>query len=157
MDPILLSCYSDDQNPFGVVLEPFLNASNLNLKYLGLMGMSSIDTSFWLPHWIDGTLIGKTIATAAFDETILTQAMENLDMIMQSQILMNTSPALIDGCAQSTKLAYWLLNRLNEHVDRNAWYIQTVMQILAVTEKALDDDYVESQCSLLKEGKYIYI
>ncbi|KAI7896890.1 armadillo-type protein [Mucor mucedo] len=151
MDPILLSCYSSDESPF-VVLEPFLNASNLNLKYLGLIGMSYVDVSLWRPRWLDGSLIGDTVASAPFDETIVTQAMENLDMVMHREILMNTSPALIDACAQSTKLAYWLLNRLNEHVDRNAWYIETVMQIMAVTEKRLDDDYVETQCSLLKEA-----
>lgn len=149
MDPILLECYSCD--PFGV-LEPYLNASNLNLKYLGLLGMSYVDPSFWRPNWLDGTLISDTIVASPTDETIVTQAIENLDRVMQPDLLHNT--LLIEACGQNTTLAYWLLNRINEHVDRNdIVYIQSVMQILAVTRKQLDDDYVETQCNLLKEGK----
>lgn len=152
MDPILLSCFSSDENPF-LVLDWYLNACNLNLKYLGLIGMAYVDHSFWKPNWLDGTLIADTIKTSCFDDTIVTQAIENLDTIINIDILMNTSHVLIEPCSQNVTLAYWLLNRINEHcVDRNEWYIETVMQIIAATEKRLDDDYVETQCSLLKEG-----
>lgn len=161
MDPMLLSCFSKepDKNPFNVLVN-YLNASNLNLKYLGLVGMMYVDHSFWRPDWLDGTLISQTLRTCCFDDTITTQAIENLDTIVDQHVLEGISVDLIEGLKSSENitLAYWLLNRTMEHnANRDScWFIQTVIEILAVTKRRLDDDYVETQCNRLKEGKYIY-
>ncbi|GAA5802132.1 hypothetical protein HPULCUR_007593 [Helicostylum pulchrum] len=155
MDPTLLECFSnepDQNNPFEVLVN-YLNASNLNLKYLGLVGMMYVDHSFWKDDWLDGTLIARTLRTC--DDTITAQAIENLDTIIDPKILVHISRDLIDALklSENQPLAYWLLNRIMEHyTDRDAWFIETVIEILAVTAKRLDDDYVETQCSVLKEA-----
>ncbi|GAA5812472.1 hypothetical protein MFLAVUS_005928 [Mucor flavus] len=154
MDPTLLACFSNepDKNPFEVLVN-YLNASNLNLKYLGLVGMMYVDHSFWKDDWLDGTLIAGTLRTC--DDTITAQAIQNLDTIIDHKILVHISQDLIEALKSSENqtLAYWLLNRIMEHdTDREAWFIETVIEILAVTAKRLDDDYVETQCSVLKEA-----
>lgn len=156
MDPTLLACFSNEpeKNPFEVLVN-YLNASNLNLKYLGLVGMMYVDHSFWKDDWLDGTLIAGTLRTC--DDTITAQAIQNLDTIIDHKILVHISRDLIEALKSSENqtLAYWLLNRIMEHdTDRDAWFIETVIEILAVTAKRLDDDYVETQCSVLKEGNH---
>ncbi|KAG2228780.1 hypothetical protein INT48_000914 [Thamnidium elegans] len=155
MDPTLLERFSNkpDKNPFEVLVN-YVNASNLNLKYLGLTGMMYVDHSFWKDDWLDGTLIAG--ALRACDDTITTQAIENLDSIIDHKILVHISQDLIEALKtnENQALAYWLLNRIMEHyTDRDAWFIETVIEILAITAKRLDDDYVETQCSVLKEGE----
>lgn len=162
IDPILVHSFSesDNENPFEI-LTTYLNATNHNLKYLGLLGMSYVDVSFWKSEWFDGTLLGKTIGTSYDDDTIITQALENLEKaIIDVQVLKNASPQMLEALSRNydikncnTMIAYWLINRMVEQDIVDVWFIETSIQILSETRKNLDDDYVETQCSLLKQGK----
>lgn len=160
IDPILISSFaeSDRPHPFDV-LNGYLNAQNHNLKYLGLVGMACIDTSFWKEEWLDGQLLGDTIEAAFDDDTVIAKSIENLDSVIDSKVLVNASRGMMealsrnhDNKACNTMIAYWLINRIVEYgVNPDTWFIETIIGVLAETRKNLDDDYVETQCSLLKE------
>lgn len=170
MDPILLSSFSslgeggEEKNPFEV-LSWYLRASNHNLKYLGLVGMAYVDQSFWKDDWIE--LLEDTIRDCYQDDTIITQAIENLDKIVDLNVLKLVTPGMIEALSRNydvkscnTTIAYWLINRIVEYHqvetddEDNVWLVQSIVNILAETRKNLDDDNVETQCSLLRESKY---
>jgi hypothetical protein len=161
MDPILLSSFSsqEDENPFQV-LSWYLNASNHNLKYLGLIGMAYIDQSFWKEDWI--RLLGEAIRTCYEDDTIITQAIENLDSVVDFNILKVVTPGMMEALSRNydlkscnTTIGYWLMNRIVEYgKEEDAWLVQSIISILAETRRNLDDDYVETQCSLLRQGNF---
>lgn len=163
IDPVLLGSLSTpDENPFQILVD-YLHATNHNLKYLGILGMSFVDESFWKKDWLDGSLLAEIIQSSLDDTTIITQAIENLDMVVDSQVLKNISPTLIDTLSKNydhkssnTTIAYWLINRITEyHIEPSVWCVQTMINILAESRKNLDEDYVETQCHLLKESTYI--
>lgn len=163
LDSLLLGTLSvPEENPFQVLV-PFLNSSNHNLKYLGLLGMSFIDESFWKKSWLDGTLLSSIIESSYDDHTIITQSIENLDAIVDEHVLRNIAPHLIEALARNydnkqsnTTIAYWLINRVIEyHTEHDAWFAETMLNALAESRKNLDDDYIESKCSLLKNGRLI--
>ncbi|KAL7327978.1 hypothetical protein PS15p_206325 [Mucor circinelloides] len=160
LDSLLLGTLSvPEENPFQVLV-PFLNSSNHNLKYLGLLGMSFIDESFWKKSWLDGTLLSSIIESSYDDHTIITQSIENLDAIVDEHVLRNIAPHLIEALARNydnkqsnTTIAYWLINRVIEyHTEHDAWFAETMLNALAESRKNLDDDYIESKCSLLKNA-----
>jgi hypothetical protein len=162
MDPILLGSLSTpDENPFQILVG-YLHAANHNLKYLGILGMSFVDESFWKKDWLDGSLLAEIIQSSSQDITIITQAIENLDMIIDSEVLRNICPVLIDALSKNydqkssnTTIAYWLINRITEyHIEPSVWWVEAIMSIIAETRRNLDEDYVETQCHLLKESEY---
>lgn len=161
MDSLLLGTLSvPEENPFQVLV-PFLNSSNHNLKYLGLLGMSYIDESFWKKNWIDGTLVASIVASSYDDQTIIVQAMENLDAIVDEHVLRNIANNLVEALSRnydnrqsSTTIAYWLINRIVEYnAQPDAWFVETILVALAESRKNLDADYIQSKCSLIKNGK----
>jgi hypothetical protein len=161
MDSLLLGTLSvPEENPFQVLV-PFLNSSNHNLKYLGLLGMSFIDESFWKKNWLDGTLLASIVESSYDDHTIITQSIENLDAIVDENVLRNVAPNLIEALSRNydnkqsnATVAYWLINRIIEYNAKpDAWFVETILIALAESRKNLDDDYIESKCSLLKKGK----
>ncbi|KAL0145103.1 armadillo-type protein [Mucor lusitanicus] len=160
MDSLLLGTLSvPEQNPFQVLV-PFLNSSNHNLKYLGLLGMSFIDESFWKKGWLDGTLLASIVESSYDDHTVITQSIENMDTIVDQHVLNNIAPHLIEAISRNydnkqsnTTIAYWLINRIIEyHTEHNAWFVETMLNALAESRKNLDSDYMESKCSLLKRA-----
>jgi hypothetical protein len=164
MDPILLGSLSTpDENPFQILVG-YLHSTNHNLKYLGILGMSFIDESFWKKDWLDGSLLAEIVQSSFDDTTIITQAIENLDMIVDTQVLKNVGPALIDTLSKNydhklsnTTIAYWLVNRITEyHTEPSVWCIESIINIIAETRKHLDEDYIEKQCRLLKESTCIF-
>ncbi|KAG2207837.1 hypothetical protein INT46_007003 [Mucor plumbeus] len=159
MDSLLLGTLSvPEENPFQVLV-PFLNSSNHNLKYLGLLGMSFIDESFWKKNWLDGTLLASIVESSYNDHTIITQSIENLDAIVDENVLRNVAPNLIEALSRNydnkqsnATVAYWLINRIIEYNAKpDAWFVETILIALAESRKNLDDDYIESKCSLLKK------
>ncbi|KAI8084415.1 Clathrin/coatomer adaptor, adaptin-like protein [Gilbertella persicaria] len=165
MDPILLASISslpdNEKYPFQQILQPYLDASNHNLKYLGILAMSYVDQSVWDTNWLDGSLLSHVIRACFDDNTVIIQAIENLDKIMSKDVLREASPALIEALNRNydiklcnTTIAYWLLNRMTEYKTEpmNVWSVQTVMSILAETRKNLSDNYVQTQCDMLKQA-----
>lgn len=161
IDPILLGSMSEsDDNPFEI-LSWYLNCANHNLKYLGLLGMSFVDESFWKKEWLDGSLLGKAIQTSADDSTIITKAIENLDSIVDQEVLKTVCPDMIDALSKNydqkptnTMIAYWLINRIQEyHTTIDPWYVETMLSILAETRKNLEESYIQARCDHLKESK----
>ncbi|KAI8889883.1 ARM repeat-containing protein [Backusella circina FSU 941] len=151
IDPLLLASLSPlDENPFDI-LDPFLHSSNHNLKYLGLVGLTFVDHSLWKPEWLDGSLISEKIIKTE-DDTLVSQALELLNSIVDSQVLRTISPHLLEALERgSSAIGYWFINHLVEYaIVPDAWFMQTVIRVLASTGKHLDEDYVETQCSLLK-------
>ncbi|CAO3612984.1 unnamed protein product [Mucor fragilis] len=160
LDSLLLGTLSvPDQNPFQVLV-PFLSSSNHNLKYLGLLGMSLIDESFWKKSWLDGTLLASIVESSCDDHTIITQSIENMDTIVDQHVLKNIAPLLIEAMSQnydnkqsSTAIAYWLINRVIEYnTEHDAWFVETMLNALAESRKNLDDDYMDSKCTLLRNA-----
>ncbi|CAO3650886.1 unnamed protein product [Mucor hiemalis] len=157
IDPILISSFSES-HPFDI-LSGYLDAQNHNLKYLGLVGMAYVDTSFWKEEWLDGSLLGDTIESSFDDDTVIAKSIENLDTVIDSKVLMNASRGMLEALSRnydhkdcSTMIAYWLINRIVEYgINPDTWFVETIIGVLAETRKNLDDDYVETQCSLLKE------
>ncbi|KAI9482897.1 MAG: adaptin N terminal region-domain-containing protein [Benjaminiella poitrasii] len=158
MDPILLGSLSDN-NPFDVLVS-YLHANNNNLRYLGVLGMSYVDESFWKEDWLNGALLASIIRTSFEDDTILAQAIENLDAIINSDILRIIGPAILEAlnknhdCKSSnTMIGYWLINRIRDYKTDtwDEWSVQTMMTALAEMRKNLEDEYVEAQCNELKE------
>ena len=116
---------SKEATCFRDILDPYLTASNHNIKYLGLVGMSYIDTDLWDLSWLDGILLCKIICSSCKDITIITQAIENLDKIMCIDVLRTISSILADTLNRNyevqscnTALAYWLINRVDRKSTR---------------------------------------
>ncbi|KAL9537890.1 hypothetical protein MBANPS3_011374 [Mucor bainieri] len=160
LDSLLLGTLSvPEQNPFQMLV-PFLHSSNHNLKYLGLLGMSFIDESFWKRGWLDGTLLASIVESSYDDHTIITQSIENMDTIVDQHVLKNIAPHLIEAMSRNydnkqsnTTVAYWLINRIIEyHTEHDAWFVETMLNALAESRKNLDGDYMESKCSLLRNA-----
>lgn len=157
IDPLVLASLSPlDENPFEI-LDPFVNSSNHNLKYLGLVGLTFVDHSLWKPEWLDGSLISEKIIKTN-DDTLVSQALELLNSIVDSQVLRTISPHLLEALEKgSSAIGYWFINHLVEYaIVPDAWYIQTMIRVLASTGRNLDEDYVETQCSLLKSCKCLW-
>ncbi|GAN02987.1 conserved hypothetical protein [Mucor ambiguus] len=160
LDSLLLGTLSvPEQNPFQMLV-PFLNSANHNLRYLGLLGMSSIDESFWKKSWLDGTLLASIAESSYDDHTIITQTIENMDTIVDQYTLKNIAPHLIEAMSRNydnkqnnTTIAYWLINRVIEYyTEQDAWFVETMLNALAESRKNLDDNYMESKCSLLRNA-----
>ncbi|CEP10222.1 hypothetical protein [Parasitella parasitica] len=158
MDSLLLSTLSvPEENPFQILI-PFLTSSNHNLKYLGLLGISFIDETFWKKDWLDGTLLASIIESSHDDYTIITQSIENLDAIVDDQVLKNITPNMINTMSlnyenkqSNTTIAYWIINRIIEYnAEPGLWFVETIIIVLAESRRNLNEDYVESKCSLLK-------
>lgn len=163
IDPILLGSVSGtDDNPFEI-LDWYLHCANHNLKYLGILGMSYVDESFWKKEWSDGSLLADIIKSSADDSTIITKCIENLDSIVDQEVLENVCPGMIEALSKNYEqksinatIAYWLMNRIQEyHTNVDPWYIETVLSILAETRKCLEETYMQTQCDHLKEGKIV--
>ncbi|KAI8991801.1 armadillo-type protein [Mycotypha africana] len=159
IDPILLGTLSaQDENPFQLLV-PYLQASNHNLKYLGLKGLTFVDKCFWKTKWLNGTLIADIIRTSAFDDTISSQSLEILDSIIDEKMLKEISSQLLEALTEihdskenSTMFAYWLANRLTDYcASEDVWFVETLIMILAESRKHLDEQYVISKCTLLKD------
>ncbi|KAI8647912.1 adaptin N terminal region-domain-containing protein [Parasitella parasitica] len=158
IDSLLLSTLSvPEENPFEVLV-PYLASSNHNLKYLGLLGISFIDETFWKKDWLDGTLLASIIESSHDDYTIIAQSVENLDAIVDDRVLRNVSPKMTEAMSQNydnkqnnTTIAYWLINRIIEYnTEPDSRFVETILLVLAESRKNLNEDYLESKCSLLK-------
>ena len=162
IDPILIHSYSEtDKNIFDI-LSGYLQSKNHNLKYLGLVGISCIDSSFWKEEWLDGTMLGEIIRTSFEDDTIIAQAIENLDSIIDATVLKSVSPGMLEALSRNhdnktcnAMIAYWLMNRIVEYHTKDQWFVEPLVYVLAETRNNLDDDYVETQCGILKEGTHL--
>lgn len=123
--------------------------------------MSLIDKSFWKKSWLDGTLLASIVESSCDDHTIITQSIENMDTIVDQHVLKNIAPLLIEAMSQnydnkqsSTAIAYWLINRVIEYnTEHDAWFVETMLNALAESRKNLDDDYMDSKCTLLRNGR----
>lgn len=77
IDPLSITAFSEEEEGIFDYLNPFLQSRNHNLRYLGLLGLSYLDSSLWKPDWLDGTLLGAIILEAADNDTIIQKVHKN--------------------------------------------------------------------------------
>ncbi|CEG73404.1 hypothetical protein RMATCC62417_08795 [Rhizopus microsporus] len=154
MDPLSITAFSEEEEGIFDYLDPFLQSRNHNLRYLGLLGLSYLDSSLWKPDWLDGTLLGAIILEAADNDTIIQKALELLDRVMSLDTLKKISPSLLEALSRASNksnLAYWFIGSLNNyHIDPDKWYIDTLMQVMRHAREQLDEDFVAIQCDTIK-------
>ncbi|KAI9279268.1 Clathrin/coatomer adaptor, adaptin-like protein [Sporodiniella umbellata] len=135
-------------------LDPFLNSANHNLKYLGLLGLSFIESRFWKDEW-GGVQLGKTILDFAEDDTIVYKALELLESIMSEGILRSILPDLLKGMAKNEKetnkiLGPTVIQWANTHyVDKNEEYIAALLDVMVEFKKNADHALVQEQCQFI--------
>ncbi|KAG1044164.1 hypothetical protein G6F43_011497 [Rhizopus delemar] len=136
-------------------LDSFLEASNHNLKYLGLLCLSFIDRDLWKEDW--QKLLGKVILDSIDDDTVIQKTLELLDSVMSLGVLKNVSTDVLKAISKSDEkemnelVGHWLIQCVNDyHIDVDEWYIDTMLYALAETRKYLDQTFVESQCQIIK-------
>ncbi|CAO3677113.1 unnamed protein product [Rhizopus stolonifer] len=134
-------------------LDPFLQATNHNLKYLGLLGLSFIDCSIWKDQ---EKQLGKTVLEFVDDDTIVYKALELLDIIMSPDVLKSVSSDILEALSKSEKemnkiLGDWIIQWVNDyHMDTDEEYTITLLHILTETGKNLNQNLVQTLCQTIK-------
>ncbi|CAO3635086.1 unnamed protein product [Cunninghamella blakesleeana] len=176
IDSLLLTSFIFEQennhhesNPFQV-LDAFLEASNHNMRYLGLKYLAQLDYSLWLDHWKDGNLLSTILLSSIQDNVIVEKVLDALTLCcsQDTSLFEKTSLLLLNklettdqhhhhhdiGKENELVINHWIILQLNTYQmeNRNDWWIKTMIRTLAVTKKALDnDDILDNQCKSLKQ------